>query len=63
MKSKVTHVMPFRDWVVRFPELAKDIKNNAPALYNVFACDPLYVVRMSYKGIEIGYKEDTWKLV
>lgn len=62
MKNNVVREMSFVDFCVQFPELAANLKKRVGKLFYSFAKDPDYIVKMSRKGIEIGYKEDKWEL-
>lgn len=59
MKSRVDCFMqmPFRQFAVMFPDLAKEIP-----MLEMFLADPCYIVRMKDGKLEIGYAGDKWEI-
>lgn len=59
MKSRVDCFMqmPFRQFAVIFPDVAKEIP-----MLEIFLSDSNYIVRIKDDTFEIGYIEDTWKI-
>lgn len=59
MKSRIDCFiqMPFRQFAVMFPDLAKDIP-----MLEMFLSNPNYIVRIKDCKLEIGYTEDVWEI-
>lgn len=59
MKSRVDCFMqmPFRQFAVMFPDMAKDVP-----MLEMFLADPNYLVRIKDGKLEIGYTEDAWEI-
>ena len=49
--------MPFRQFAVMFPDVAKEIP-----MLEMFLADPNYIVRIKDGKLEIGYTEDAWEI-
>lgn len=58
MKSIDSYMqMPFRQFALMFPDLAKEIP-----MFEMFLADSHYIVRIKDGKLEIGYTEDAWKI-